>query len=644
MHRRPRMKKKSAGEIARWRPEDSADLYGIQRWGKGMFSINADGEVVLQNDNENADINMKSLVDEIQLREMSLPVLIRFTDILKQRMHKISHAFKQAMSAEEYTGRHCPVYPIKVNQHRHILEDIMQEGHEVNIGLECGSKAELLLCIALHDNPEALLICNGFKDRDYIEIALSASQMGYPIFLVVERFKELPLILEVAKELDVEPRIGIRMKLATRGRGPWEASGGDGSKFGLRASEIVDAIKLLKRRRCLRYLGLLHFHIGSQVTDIHPIKAAMREAACIYIEVCRLGAPIRYLDVGGGLAVDYDGSHTNFASSSNYGVSEYAADIINAIQTACDESNTPHPDIVTETGRALVAHHSVLVFEAIAESDSMEDQALPTVPPKSPEIVKRMKEIVDSFKGKNFQEIYHAAVEARQEALVLFSLRQLSIEHRGVIEKMFQLVCHRILSYSRLLDYVPEDIEALERFLSTTYFCNFSVFQSLPDHWAIKQIFPVMPLHRLNEKPTRRGILADITCDSDGVIDRFIDLRDVKDTLPLHALREDEPYYIGVFLVGAYQEILGDLHNLFGDTHLVHVSSGLDGYVIDKVVEGENVEDVLDYIAFDRDGLIALLRRRIELALQEKRLPLRKAAPLLRRLNQGLDTYTYLSS
>lgn len=644
MATRTRMKKKMQDSAAEWTTSESLDLYGIERWSDGLFTVNPEGQLVLQAERDRPAVDVKELVDELRMRGLRPPVLLRFNDILRRRIEGIAEAFENAFATEGYQGHYRPVYPIKVNQHRHVVEDVLTHGRSCHMGLECGSKAELAIGASLVDDPEALIIYNGFKDQQSVELALSASRLGRRIFLVVEKAFELPIILERARALKVEPLIGIRMKLATRGRGPWEASGGDRSKFGLTAGEIVDAVRLLRRRKMLHRLQLLHSHIGSQVTDILRIREALREAATIHAELHRLGAPIQFLDIGGGLAVDYDGSHTNFESSANYSVKEYAADVVAEVRAACDAAGVPHPTLITEAGRALVAHHAVLVVEALAASHGPVDEIVDTKKPgpRQPEVLRRMHEVVSDFSGKNFQETYHDAVQARREALQLFSLRHLSLEHRAEIERLFRIICSRIHAYASGLDYIPDDLAGLERLLATTYYCNFSLFQSLPDHWAIKQLFPVVPLHRHTEKPSRAGVLADITCDSDGIIDRFVDLRDVRDTLPLHPLKEGEPYDIGIFLVGAYQEILGDLHNLYGDTHVVHVSSGPKGYTIDKTVEGQRIEDVLSSVAYTREEILRRFRERVESALQRGDLALDQSAELVRTVDKTLEQYTYL--
>jgi arginine decarboxylase len=638
--RRERVNRKESTGLTTWSGKDSAELYGIERWGKTMFAVNEQGHVSLSGGG-GEDIDLKALVDEIRLRGVEPPVLIRFTDILRLRLDKLARAFDKAIADYDYKGLYRGVYPIKVNQHRHVLEDIVQLGRKHHWGLECGSKPELILAIALHNDPDAVVICNGFKDHEYVQTALFARRLGMRIFLVIEKPSELRLVLDAAKQMSVEPLIGLRIKLSSRGKGLWEASGGDKSKFGLRADEIIEVVQILRRRRMLGALQLVHWHLGSQISDVQAIKDAMKEGARFFVELHRLGASISYVDTGGGLAVDYDGSQTNFASSTNYTEDEYAAGVVGALHAACEEAELPHPTIVTEAGRSLVAHHAVLVLEAIGTSCVGRQPPPEATPPRAPDVVRRMAEILTEFTGKNFQEAYHDALETRRDALLLFNLGHLSLKHRAIVETYFWEICKRIHAYTKRLAYVPDDMEGLGQLLCTTYYCNFSLFQSLPDHWAIKQIFPVTPLHRLNERPENDAVLADITCDSDGAMNHFADLRDVRQSIPLHPLIAGEPYYIGVFLVGAYQEILGDLHNLFGDTNVVHVSAGRDGYVIDKTVEGESIADVLDYVLFDRRYVLAKVRQRVEGALQQRAMRLQESAPFMRQIEQSLDEYTY---
>ncbi len=643
MHKRQRLKKKPADVMSRWSCSDAAELYGIDRWGGGVFAIGADGCLHLAGEDGAPAVNLRRLVEEIRERGIDLPVLIRFTDVLRRRLRLLNDAFAKAIKKYRYKGKYRGVYPIKVNQHRHVLEDIVEYGKPCHIGLEAGSKPELLLAVAHHTDAKALVICNGFKDRDYIETALMARRLGQNVFIVLEKLAELDLVLAAAKRLNVAPQLGIRMKLASRGKGLWESSGGDRSKFGLFAQEIVEAIHKLKRAKRLESLKLLHFHIGSQIADIQRFKSALREATAIFAEVRRLGAPITHIDVGGGLAVDYDGSRTNFASSANYGLSEYAEDIVDAVHTVCQECDLPHPTLVSESGRALTAHHSVLVVEALGVNRIGGDE-LPRVSAKTPDVVRWIRESYESLSPKNFQTVFHDAVETRREALARFNFRQLSLKDRGKVEAYFWAICRKIRKYAAQLDYVPDEFEGLQAHMATLYTCNFSVFQSLPDHWALKQLFPVVPLQRLDEEPTAEAILGDLTCDSDGVVDRFVDLRDVKYALPLHPLKRGDPYYLGIFLVGAYQEILGDLHNLFGDTNAVHVSSDGSGHVIDKVLTGDTTGDVLGYLGFAHEEIVSRLRARADAAVKKKRISLPQFADFLRHVEVQLDKSTYPNS
>ncbi|MDR1519656.1 MAG: biosynthetic arginine decarboxylase, partial [Planctomycetota bacterium] len=609
----------------------------------GIFTVNEAGHVALCGPDGHPGIDVKNLVKEIQMRGFELPALIRFTDILAHRFRVLHESFARAMREHEYKGAFRPVYPIKVNQHRHVVEDIVAIGEPLHHGLEAGSKPELLIAISHLRDPEAIIVCNGFKDAEYVDTALLARRLGQKIFLVVEKPFEVGLILDRARALGINPLMGVRMKLSARGRGAWESSSGDRSKFGLDCQEIIQTIQILKRRKALQHLQLLHCHIGSQVTDIQRFKTALREACCFYREIRALGAPVSYLDIGGGLAVDYDGSKTNFASSANYTPQEYAADVVDAIDRVCREAGLPHPEIVIEAGRALVAHHALLVIEALSCS-GLDREELPPPRPKAAEVVTRIRDIVDGIGPKNFQESFHDVVQARQDALTLFSLGHLGMADRAAVETFFRRACQIIHRHARALDYVPDDLAGLERMTAATYFCNFSVFQSIPDHWAVRQLFPVMPLHRLREKPAVQAILADMTCDSDGVVDQFVDLRDVKHTLPLHPLRAGEPYYLGIFLVGAYQEILGDLHNLFGDTTVAHVSSSSAGYAIDKIARGDAIMDVLGYVQFTRDGMFNRLREQVEASLKRDELTFEESAALTRRFELMLDADTYLNS
>ncbi|MGQ0507756.1 MAG: biosynthetic arginine decarboxylase [Myxococcaceae bacterium] len=627
----------------RWTVADALETYSIRNWGAGYFGINDKGNVNIHPDGPAGNsVDLKELVDEVRRRGIGLPVLIRFTDVLRNRVIHLNEAFKKAIGEHGYKGLYRGVYPIKVNQHRYVAETIVDTGRQYSYGLEAGSKPELLAVMALLEDEEALIICNGYKDEEYVETALFASKLGRKVVMVVEKPSELPLIAEVALRTGIRPRLGMRVRLSSRGAGKWEASGGDRSKFGLSSSELMDSIAFMKEAGLFETFELLHFHLGSQISNIRNLKTALREAGRFYTEVHRLGAPLKYLDVGGGLGVDYDGSQTNFSSSMNYTTEEYANDVVFSIMESCDAMKVPHPILVSESGRAIVAHHAVLVTEVLGVSE-FDAHAVPeTLPENVPQVVKNLFSTYRDVTRKNVLEAYHDATEYKEECLSLFSLGHLTLDQRVLAENLFWALCVKIQRIARELDEMPEELEALERLLSDTYFCNFSVFQSLPDSWAIDQLFPVMPIHRLSERPTRRCVLADITCDSDGKIDHFIDRREVKDVLEVHAPNNDD-YYLGIFLVGAYQEILGDLHNLFGDTHAVQVSIGPNGgYLIDNVVAGDTVTEVLNYVAYNRDDLVHRMRKFTEDALRKGRITLDEARQLLRAYEDGLAGYTYL--
>jgi arginine decarboxylase len=633
----------TAGMPRKWTVADSAETYGVKYWGVNYFSINESGNAVSHPAGpDGGRIDLKELVDEVARRGIGLPLLIRFSDVLKSRIVELNETFRRAIAEYGYKGQYKGVYPIKVNQHRYVVEEIVQFGRPYHYGLEAGSKPELLAVMAMLDDEEALVVCNGYKDEEYIETALQASKLGRTVLIVVEKFSELSLIAETAKKMGVRPRLGIRVKLAARGAGRWEASGGDRSKFGLSTREVVEAIHFLREADLLGCFELLHFHLGSQISAIRSVKNALREAGRFYVEVAKLGAPLKYFDAGGGLGVDYDGSQTNFASSMNYTMQEYANDIVFSLQEICDAAGVTHPTIVTESGRAIVAHHSMLVIDILGVGEFDVGKAPEKLAEESSRVVRNLFETFKDISRKNVLEAYHDALEYKEEALQLFNLGNISLSDRVVAEDIFWAICQKLLKIVREMREVPEELEGLERALSDTYFCNFSMFQSLPDIWAIDQLFPIMPIHRLGEEPTRRAVLADITCDSDGKIDHFIDRRDVKSVLELHPVNGHD-YYLGVFLIGAYQEILGDLHNLFGNTNTVHVSLAAGGgYQIEHVVTGDTVTDVLKYVSYAREDLVARVRRFAELAVRANRMSLEETRSMLRMYEEGLAGYTYL--
>jgi len=626
-----------------WTIRDSLELYGVPSWGRGFFDINDQGDVAVRPRGRGGPaVDLHALVTDLRHRGLRTPLLIRFSDILASRIRSIAAAFQGAMSEYEYKGRFRGVYPIKVNQQRHVVEEIVSYGAEVGVGLEAGSKPELLVALALLDTPGALIICNGYKDRAYVETALLAQRLGRTPVIVIDRFRELDLVIKTAAELGIRPHIGVRARLASKGSGKWLESTGDRSKFGLSAGELVETVDRLRSEDLLDCLELLHFHIGSQITAIRAHKDALREASRIFAGLHQLGASPSLFDVGGGLGVDYDGSQTNFHSSKNYSCQEYANDVVATIQEACDEAGVPHPDVITEAGRWMAAHHSVLIFDVLGVSEARSGQKPQPVDEADPKVLRDLEEVWRTVNRKNVRECYHDALQLKEDANTLFSLGQLDLRGRARIERLFWDCCHKILRIVRDLPEVPEDMEDLEKVVADTYYGNFSVFQSAPDHWAVKQLFPVMPIHRLDQEPTRRGILADLTCDSDGKIDKFIDAHDVKDVLELHAW-DGSPYYLGIFLMGAYQEILGDLHNLFGDTDAVHVRVDGDGsYSVEHVVEGDDVDDVLAYVQYDRTALKEKVRRLSEVALRRGDISLEEATRLRQRYDQGLRQYTYM--
>ena len=626
----------------KWTIADSADTYQVSTWGQPYFNVNDLGNMTVSAGPEGPSADLKELVDEVRKRGIEPPLLLRFSDILRHRVVELNEAFGRAIREAEYSGLYRGVYPIKVNQVANVVHEVMDAGRPYHYGLEAGSKPELLAVMALQDDPDALIICNGYKDHEYVETALLAAKLGRHLVLVVEKVSELALIAEVAEKLGTRPRIGIRVRLSSRGSGRWEASGGDRSKFGLSSSELVEAMAVLRERGLLDCFELLHFHLGSQISAIRKFKDALREAGRFYVELVQAGAPLRYLDVGGGLGVDYDGSQSNFSSSMNYTLQEYANDIIYGLKEVCDTAKVPHPNVVSESGRAIAAHHAVLVVEVLGAIEFQTQVVSENMPPNAAPIVQRLFETFRDVSRKNMLESYHDAQDFKEQCLQMFILGSLSLEQRVAAENIYWALCHKILKLAKELDELPEDLEHLERDLSDTYFCNFSVFQSLPDSWAIDHLFPVMPIHRLNEEPTRRAVLADITCDSDGKLDRFIDRRDVKDCLEVHGLNDDS-YYLGIFLAGAYQEILGDLHNLFGDTNdvQVRIAEG-GGYLIDAVVPGDTVTEVLTYVSYTKEDLMSRVRRAVEQALRASRITLEESRHVLRVYEEGLGGYTYL--
>lgn len=633
----------STHQPSSWTIEDSENLYRIQGWGEPYFSINAAGHVTVSpKGDRGGSLDLFELVNALKQRNLGLPLLIRFSDILEDRIERLNACFAKAIARYSYPGVYRGVFPVKCNQQRHLVEDLVRFGRPHQFGLEAGSKPELLIALATLNTPGALLICNGYKDREYIETAMLAQRLGQRPIIVLEQVEEIQLVIHASRKLGIQPVLGLRAKLSSKGIGRWGGSAGDRAKFGLTVPEVLRAVEQLEAANMLGSLQLLHFHIGSQISSISVIKDALREASQIYVELVRLGANMHYLDVGGGLGVDYDGSKTNFHTSKNYNMQNYANDVVAEIKEACSERNLPVPTLISESGRAIASHQSVLIFNALGTSEVSAINPTPSQE-KQHLILRNLYEVYQSIDLENYQEAYHDAIQFKEEAISLFGFGYLSLSDRARAEQLYWACCEKILAIIRQQDYVPDDLEDLEKIMASIYYVNLSVFQSAPDSWAIDQLFPIMPIHRLNEEPTKRGILADLTCDSDGKIDQFIDLRDVKSVLELHPLKPGEPYYLGMFLNGAYQEIMGNLHNLFGDTNTVHIHLSPKGYQIEHVVKGDTMKEVLGYVQYDPEDLLENIRKQAENALQEKQITLQEAQLLLQNYERSLRSYTYLS-
>ncbi len=629
--------------MRKWRIEDSAELYNISGWGLKYFSINEKGHVQVTPYEGSAAVDLREVIDDLKLRDVSAPMLLRFPDILDDRIRKITGCFRKAAQEYDYDAQNFVVYPIKVNQMRQVVEEIVSHGNKYNIGLEAGSKPELHAVLAVNPHSNSLIICNGYKDEDYVELALLAQKMGRRIYLVVEKLNELKLIARMAKRLDVRPNIGIRIKLASSGSGKWEESGGDASKFGLTSSELLEALDFIEKKDMKDCLKLIHFHIGSQVTKIRRIKTALREASQFYVQLHQMGFPVEFVDIGGGLGVDYDGTRSSTSESSvNYSIQEYVNDSVSIMVDASDKNGIPHPNVITESGRSLTAHHSVLIFEVLETASLPEMDESFEVSPDDHELVRELYDIWDNLNQSRMLEAWHDAQQIREETLDLFSHGIVDLKTRAQIERMYWSVTREISQIASGLKHAPDEFRKLDKLLADKYFCNFSLFQSLPDSWAIDQIFPIMPIQRLDERPDRTATLQDITCDSDGKIANFASSRSVSHDLPVHTIKAKESYYIGVFLVGAYQEILGDMHNLFGDTNAVHVSVTDKGYSIDQVIDGETVAEVLDYVQYNPKKLVRTLETWVTKSVKEGRISLEEGKEFLANYRSGLYGYTYL--
>ena len=629
--------------MKKWTVDDSKELYNMVGWGTSYFGINDKGDVYVTPCKDNTQIDIRDVMDELALRDITPPVLLRFPDILDNRIEKTSSCFEKAAKAYDYQGESFVIYPIKVNQMQPVVEEIISHCRKFNLGLEAGSKPELHAVIAVQCQSDSLIICNGYKDQSYIELALLAQKMGKRIFIVVEKLNEIDIISKAAKKLGVRPNLGVRIKLASSGSGKWEESGGDASKFGLTSSELLAALEKLEKLNMKDCLKLIHFHIGSQITKIRRIQTALREASQFYIQLHKMGYDVEFVDCGGGLGVDYDGTRSsNSESSVNYSIQEYVNDCLYTFVEAANANGIHHPNLITESGRSLSAHHSVLVIDVL-ETASLPEMNEEFEPENGAhKLVKDLYEIWDNLNPRSMMEDWHDAEQIREEALDLFSHGMVDLQTRAGIERMYWSVCREINSMAKTLKHQPEELKKLDKLLADKYFCNFSLFQSLPDSWAIDQLFPIVPLQRLNERPTRSATIQDITCDSDGKIANFVTNRNISHILPVHTVRKNEPYYLGVFLVGAYQEILGDMHNLFGDTNAVHISVKDGKYSIDQIFDGETVEEVLSYVQYKPKELVRQLERWVTKSVKQGKISLEEGKEFLSNYRSGLYGYTYL--
>lgn len=629
--------------MRKWRIEDSAELYNIPGWGLKYFSINDQGHVQVTPKENGPAVDLKEVMDSLQLRDIQAPLLLRFPDILDDRIRKISECFKRAAAEYEYTGQNFIVYPIKVNQMQPVVAEIVSHGNKYNIGLEAGSKPELHAVLAVNTHSDSIIVCNGYKDEDYIELALLAQKMGRRIFLVVEKINELKLIASVARRLGITPSIGIRIKLTSSGSGKWEESGGDVSKFGLNSSELLEAMEYLERNKMTECLKLIHFHIGSQITKIRRIKNALREAMQFYVQLQKMGFDIEFVDIGGGLGVDYDGTRSSSGENSmNYSIQEYVNDSVSALVDVCVKNGLRQPNIITESGRSLTAHHSVLIIQALETTQLPIWNDNEVLDADAHELARELYNIWDKIDQARMFEDWHDALQIREEALELFSLGMMSLRDRARIEKLFWSVARDVRDMTRSMKHPPEELRKVARMLPEKYFCNFSLFQSLPDSWAIDQMFPIMPISRLDEKPNHECTIQDITCDSDGKINHFVAPQGSSYSLNVHAIKPNEPYYLGVFLVGAYQEILGDLHNLFGDTNAVHITLTKDSYEIAQVIDGESVADVLDYVEYNPKKLARNLETWVTASMKRGAITPEEGRQFLNNYRAGLYGSTYL--
>ena len=631
--------------------EQTKETYGIDNWGADYFGVNRKGNLtVIAPENESLTADVKEIIDDLRKRGVNTPILLRFPQLLVGQIRKLQSAFKKSIKEFGYEGGHLCVYPMKVNQNRAVIEEYLREGSRYNFGLEAGSKAELYAALALEQSDESLLVLNGFKDRDFVKLAFAGAAAGKNVVIVIEKMSELTHTLDLATEATAEnpdtklPMVGVRVKLYSKGSGKWEKSGGEAAKFGLTTTEILDVIRQLQEAGRTDMLRLLHFHIGSQLTDIKRIKNAMKEAARTYAKIRQMGIPIDYLDVGGGMAVDYDGSRTSYESSANYNAREFANDVIYVIKTVCDDENVQHPTIIQESGRFLSAYHAILVTNIQDEIETVVEDITPmTVNADDTQVVRELYDVLETINGKNYREYYHDALEHREELFTMFNLGLITLEDKGKGEVLFWDICEKADGFAQLKKYVSEEFDELRRLMCAKYLANFSVFRSMPDNWALEQLFPIIPIHKLNKKPTEYATLCDITCDSDGIVDKFVDLHDVKPVLELHKLVDNEPYYLAMMLVGAYQEVMGNNHNLFGVPHEAHIFIGEDGHIIKKVIYGATLADSLLNVRFDTDQLHDQFRRAVMKRIKDGELSTKEGNDWIEFYENQAESYTYLT-
>jgi arginine decarboxylase len=631
--------------------EQSIETYGIENWGADYFGVNRKGNLIVHTpENENLKADVKEIIDDLAKRGVNTPVILRFPQLIFGQIRKLQNAFRKSIREFEYNGGHLCVFPMKVNQNRAVIEEYLREGSRYNFGLEAGSKAELYAALGLEQSKESLLILNGFKDRDFIQLAFAGATAGKNVIIVIEKLSELDHFLTIAETALAEnpdtgiPMIGVRVKLYSKGSGKWEKSGGEAAKFGLTTTEILEVIRRLQEAGRTDMLKLLHFHIGSQLTDIKRIKNAMKEAARTYAKIYKMKVPIEYLDVGGGMAVDYDGSRTSFESSANYNAREFANDVIYMIKTVCDDENVPHPTIIQESGRYLSAYHAILVTNVQDEIETVvESLTQMRMETDDPQVVHELYDLRETINSKNYREYYHDALENREELFTMFNLGLISLEAKGKGEVLFWDICERADQFAQLKKYVAEEFDELRRLMCAKYLANFSVFRSMPDNWALEQLFPIMPIHKLNKKPTEYATLCDITCDSDGIVDKFVDLHDVKPVLELHKLIKGEPYYLAMLLIGAYQEVMGNNHNLFGVPHEAHVFIGEEGYIINKVIYGATLGDAVSSVRYDPGQLHDTFRQMVLERIKEGRLSNAEGSSAIEFYEDQVDSYTYLT-